>query len=381
MKVPKKITPRKPVKLIFAGGFLGSGKTTALAVLAKRLIERGLRVGFITNDQTDNLVDTAIVREMLSQLGVPVEEVVKGCFCCKFDELIEGVEKVLAHDPDVIMGEPVGSCTDFVAAVANPIKIHYKDAFRFAPFSIMADPERVKELLLREKETLFPEEVAYLFRKQLEEADVIVLNKVDLLAESEANRLKEAVQQGFPDTQVMAISAKEGHGVDPWLDLLLSGRPAANAVLREIDYDRYATAEGVLGWLNAAVKLSARRSFEPGLFLHRLAEGMKEEFKKRDAEIGHLKFVLTSSGKALWANVTNLAAGASLGGGPLQEASGGTLIVNARVRIAPEELERIVRRRLESAAGDNELRFEVLNLQCFSPAYPQPPHVIRQDVA
>jgi Ni2+-binding GTPase involved in maturation of urease and hydrogenase len=74
----RKLTVEKPVKLIFAGGFLGSGKTTALAALAKRLIERGKRVGFITNDQSENLVDTIIVRQMLTDLGVPVEEVVKG---------------------------------------------------------------------------------------------------------------------------------------------------------------------------------------------------------------------------------------------------------------------------------------------------------------
>jgi len=108
---------------------------------------------------------------------------------------------------------------------------------------------------------------------------------------------------------------------------------------------------------------------------------MKEEFKKRDAEIGHLKFVLTSSGKALWANVTQLAAEPHWGGEPLAQAAGGTLIVNARVSIAPEELERIVRNRLEVTAGESGLHAEVLNLQCFSPAYPQPPYVIRQDVA
>ena len=73
MGVPKKITTRKPVKLLFVGGFLGSGKTTGLADLAKRLLRRGMRVGIITNDQTENLVDTVIVREMLSELGVPVE--------------------------------------------------------------------------------------------------------------------------------------------------------------------------------------------------------------------------------------------------------------------------------------------------------------------
>jgi len=81
MSSKKTLSVEKPVKLIFAGGFLGSGKTTALASLAKRLIQRDLRVGFITNDQSENLVDTVIVRQMLTELGVPVEEVVNGCFC------------------------------------------------------------------------------------------------------------------------------------------------------------------------------------------------------------------------------------------------------------------------------------------------------------
>ena len=76
MSTPRKLTVKKPVKLIFCGGFLGSGKTTALAALAKRLIQRGMRVGFITNDQSENLVDTIIVRQMLTDLGVPVEQLV-----------------------------------------------------------------------------------------------------------------------------------------------------------------------------------------------------------------------------------------------------------------------------------------------------------------
>lgn len=114
MGAPKRLDVKKPVKLIFAGGFLGSGKTTALGALAKRIISRDLRLGIITNDQSGNLADTLIVRQMLEELNVPVEEVVKGCFCCKFDELVDQMEKILTHDPDILMGEPVGSCTDFV---------------------------------------------------------------------------------------------------------------------------------------------------------------------------------------------------------------------------------------------------------------------------
>jgi G3E family GTPase len=380
MGVPKKLKVEKPVKLIFVGGFLGSGKTTALAALAKRLIQQGMRVGIITNDQTKNLVDTIIVKEMLSGLGVPVEEVAEGCFCCKFDELINQVEKILAHNPNILMGEPVGSCTDFVAAVANPIKIHYKDAFRFAPFSIMVDPERVRELLMGEIKSPFPEEVSYLFGKQLEEADIIVLNKIDLLSEQETGRLLSNLADKFPAKRVLSISAKSGDGVDRWLEDLLSGRPGANTVLGQIDYDRYATAEAVLGWLNAAFKMAALEPFDANEFAHILAVRLREAFKRMDGEIGHLKFVITSAGKTTWANLTHLAAEPVISGGQLGKLSQGTLILNARVRLEPDQLETIVRNTLSRLFEEAGVEYEILDLQCFSPAYPQPPYLIRESV-
>ena len=380
MSNPRKLSVKKPVKLIFSGGFLGSGKTTALAALAKRLIERGMRVGFITNDQSENLVDTIIVRQMLTDLGVPVEEVVKGCFCCKFDELIEHVEKILAHDPDVLMGEPVGSCTDFVAAVANPIKIQYRDAFRFAPFSIMVDPDRVRSLILNETRTDFPEDVAYLFGKQMEEADTIVLNKVDLITEKESKRLLAAIGDRYPGKKLMAVSATQGTGMDEWLDDLISGRPGANTVLSQIDYDRYANAEAVLGWLNAAVKLQADQPFDPGRLMASLATRLRERFKAQKGEIGHLKFVFTSAGKSMWANLTHLASDPVVGGEKLDQLSRGTLIVNARVRLEPEDLEIIVRDSLNKVSNEMAVQSEVEDLQCFSPAYPEPAHVIREPV-
>ena len=380
MSIPRKLSVKKPVKLIFSGGFLGSGKTTALAELAKRLIQRGMRVGFITNDQSENLVDTIIVRQMLTDLGVPVEEVVKGCFCCKFDELIEHVEKILVHIPDVLMGEPVGSCTDFVAAVANPIKIQYRDAFRFAPFSIMVDPERVRSLMLNETQTDFPEDVAYLFGKQMEEADTIVLNKVDLLTGKESNRLLTAIGDRYPGKKLMAVSATEGTGMAEWLEDLISGRPGANTVLSQIDYDRYATAEAVLGWLNAAVKLQASQPFDPARFMTSLATGLRDKFQAAKGEIGHLKFVFTSAGKSMWANLTHMGAEPAIGGEKLDLLLRGMLIINARVRLEPEDLETIVRESLDKVSRKMAINSGIDDLQCFSPAYPEPAHVIREPV-
>jgi G3E family GTPase len=380
MEKSRNIKVDNPVKLIFVGGFLGSGKTTALAGIAKKLLNLGKRVGIVTNDQSDNLADTVIVREMLSELGVPIEEVVAGCFCCKFEELIDNIEKILVHKPDILLGEPVGSCTDFVAAVANPIKIHYHEAFRFAPFSTMVDPDRVRELLLAETRSNFPEEVAYLFGKQLEEADILLLNKIDLLEDAEVERLVSTLSEKYPEKDILTISAREGVGVDNWLDILLSGRPGANTVLRQIDYDRYARAEAVLGWLNAAIKISSDQLFAADKFVSDLFIELRESFKQEKGEIGHLKSVFTSGGKSLWVNLTNLSSDPMISGESLATLSKGSLILNARVQLDPDILEKIVRDVLTTVAERFGVKTEIDDLQCFSPAYPNPPHMVRETV-
>jgi len=115
---PKPLATAKPVRLIFVGGFLGAGKTTAMGALARRLLQDGLNVGLVTNDHAEEMVDAALVR----QFGMPVAEVSGGCFGCEFNDLLDATERVLMQEPDVLIAEPVASCADAVAAVINPLK-------------------------------------------------------------------------------------------------------------------------------------------------------------------------------------------------------------------------------------------------------------------
>jgi G3E family GTPase len=131
-------------RYIMIGGFLGAGKTTAVAKLAKHLSAQGLRVGLITNDQGSQLVDTA----MLAAHGFPVEEISGGCFCCRFNSLVDAAKKLSAETrPDIFIAEPVGSCTDLVATVSYPLRRIYSDAFTIAPLSVLVDPIRAMRVL------------------------------------------------------------------------------------------------------------------------------------------------------------------------------------------------------------------------------------------
>ncbi len=50
------------VRFLMIGGFLGAGKTTAIARLARHYTDQGLNVGLVTNDQANDLVDTESLR-------------------------------------------------------------------------------------------------------------------------------------------------------------------------------------------------------------------------------------------------------------------------------------------------------------------------------
>src|SRR6185503_10765707 len=111
---PKSKIQNHQNRYVMVGGFLGSGKTTALSQLAKHLTALKQRVGLITNDQGTGLVDTAL----LTSRGFAVEEIPGGCFCCRFNSLVEAAARLTSRSrPDVFLAEPVGSCTDLVATV------------------------------------------------------------------------------------------------------------------------------------------------------------------------------------------------------------------------------------------------------------------------
>src|SRR5258706_13511816 len=154
-------------RYIMIGGFLGAGKTTAVARLAQRLTGQGVRVGLITNDQGSNLVDTTMLRSR----GFATEEIPGGCFCCRFNSLVDAANKLSAATrPDVFIAEPVGSCTDLVATVTYPLRRMYGDHFAIAPLSVLVDPIRAQRIFGLTEGGKFSGKVLYIYRKQLEEA-------------------------------------------------------------------------------------------------------------------------------------------------------------------------------------------------------------------
>ena len=172
-------------KLIFAGGFLGAGKTTLIWDVAQRLMAQGLRVGLITNDQAPELVDSRI----LQQANLKVAEVAGSCFCCNFNGLIDAINSLRTDIlADVILAEPVGSCADLTATIVRPLKKYHNTEVLLSPLTVLSDPYRLKSILYGGDGGLH-EDAAYIYRKQLEESEVILITKTDLLSAEESEKL------------------------------------------------------------------------------------------------------------------------------------------------------------------------------------------------
>jgi G3E family GTPase len=180
--------------VILLGGFLGAGKTTLIASLVRHFGQAGQKVGVVTNDQADNLVDTGLLKTQSSS----VREVAGACFCCSFTSFASQL-KDLRHelDADFIIGEPVGSCTDLSGTVVQPLRKLYKQEFHILPYSVLVDPQRWCESRLPRAEQKFPDSVLYIYRLQIEEADAILLSKVDLLSEQELQELKAQLEKHY----------------------------------------------------------------------------------------------------------------------------------------------------------------------------------------
>lgn len=359
-------------RYIMIGGFLGAGKTTAIAAFAQRLTRQGLRVGLITNDQGTELVDTAMLRAK----GFATEEIPGGCFCCRFNSLVDAAGKLTqVTRPDVFIAEPVGSCTDLVATVTYPLRRIYGDQFTIAPLSVLVDPIRAECILGLADGKRFSEKVLYIYRKQLEEADVIVISKSDLVDPGRVTELRAALATKNPRAEIRAVSVREGRGTDDWFDHILASEQSSHATI-EVDYELYAEGEALLGWLNATVQLADANGFASDAVLKAIAGDVQSRLGT--AEIAHLKMTFSPDGGLGDIAVINLVRNdyvPELSVTLEEPITSGQLIVNLRAEAPPDILRDAVRGAV-AQLGEQfpSLRAELEHLEFFRPGKPQPTH-------
>lgn len=359
------------VRFVMVGGFLGAGKTTTIARLARQYRSQGKRIGVVTNDQAHDLVDTKTLRAQ----GLAVEEVPGACFCCRFDDLVGRVGSLQSSErPDVILAEPVGSCTDLVATVIQPLKDLYGGRFEVAPYAVLFKPSHGIRILKNQVAGGFSPKAAYIFKKQLEESDAIVINRIDELDPPRVEELSKLVTEQFPGTPVVRISATTGAGFDAFTQLLEQQGAFGRKIL-DIDYDTYAEGEAELGWLNATARLTSDEPFDLDALLTSILGELATVCRTLGGEVAHLKLIGMDDASAF--AVGNLVSSDTAP--KLSLPSGlkprdAELIVNARVAIDPAVLEAEVKRVVAVQCVKAGVVAEFRTSQSLRPGRPVPTH-------
>jgi Ni2+-binding GTPase involved in maturation of urease and hydrogenase len=366
-------SPSQRRHLIPIGGFLGAGKTTAIRALANHLNDQGLRVGIITNDQGTDLADTRLLRAC----GFTAEEIPGGCLCCRFEDLV-GATRRLSLETDVFIAEAVGSCTDLRATVVAPMRRLEGDRLTVGPLSVVIDPLRAYAELGVDDAPRFSPEVGYIYDRQLEEADLLVINKCDLLDAVAVSRLREVLASRYPRAEILTVSARDDEGLAAWFARLLHESPVRGLSM-DVDYDVYGAGEARLGWLDAEVSVTATPPQDADLLLSAMASALRSGLIDAKAEVAHAKMTLESTvASSLGVGAISLVRGSALPditlafAGPIGD---GRLTINVRAESAPETLERILAQALErTTAAMHGLELTLGRCDAFVPGRPAPTH-------
>ena len=198
-----------------------------------------------------------------------------------------------------------------------------------------------------------------------------MITKADSVLADVLAQLKADTAQAFPKSQVMTVSAVTGQGIDEWLGEVTSRTDAGKRLL-DIDYDRYAHGEAVLGWLNGTVMLHAPQPADWDHLLQTLICDLKDTFEREALAVGHVKIIAESGKDYAVANITGAERTLTIRSGA-GECTDVRLIINARGECSPEHLDQLVRDALVRTI-DGRYTDEVIAWRYLQPGRPNPTH-------
>jgi cobalamin biosynthesis protein CobW len=184
------------IPALVVSGFLGSGKTSLVAHLLEHAQQLGLRIAIVSNE----LGELGVDRSLLGAGGEAFVEIEGGCVCCELsDDLIETLEALHEQvQPDRIVIETSG--------VALPFDTQLN--FWREPVSAWIGDD-MAIVVVNAEQLLEGRDLEGTFQDQVSSADLLVLNKIDLVPEADLGRIEARLREIEPEAPIVrAIRGK-----------------------------------------------------------------------------------------------------------------------------------------------------------------------------
>lgn len=272
-------------KFAVFSGFLGSGKTTTMTALTKYYTAHCGKAAMISNDLGKGVTLADHRLALLS--GATASEITGECICYCHDVLTERLNAYYDDGCELVVSDIPGFGVGALEHVYHGLSSEYAGQYELAPFTVLVEPRTVE--LLRGGQG---GDLAYILRTQLIEADLIVLNKCDLLRPAEIENAKGWLASQYPHSEVLAISAATGEGLDALSLALRQG--AASMRHPDIGYGgaEFQNAMGRISeyYLQYRAQVCCN-DFDGTEYLADIARAVQSELRSGDFDVPHLKLL------------------------------------------------------------------------------------------
>ncbi len=361
------------VDYMIVSGFLGAGKTTTMIALA-RCINARLRAqgreghsAIIANDLgAKNLVDADYTRTA----DVAINEITGDCICYVTEDLVTQIDRLAKDGANIVISDIPGAGVGALDHVYLTLKEDYPGRFELLPLTCLVDPMRLRMMLPGDarQDINLPEEIRFLLNAQLLEADLIVLNKCDLIDEDEREADLEFIRKAYPDTPVMAISARTGEGIEELVDYLLTHK--ANALPRDLglDSEEFDAAEAQMCWYNRRFFAKERngKNIDFNAVVEDFMEAIRNGLIEAKRNVPHLKLFAAGEGADfVKCSIVGVDYDLEFERKLEQEYTAIAIIVNARATCESETFGEIVEDAMDEIKAAYNLKCNVIFTECF----------------
>lgn len=324
------------MKIHLVGGFSRSGKTTAIKNACKILSDRNISTSIIKDDTVDYVIDTRPAQKF----GVPFAKVTGGCFCCNYNQLDVQIDLLKKEsNPETIFAEYSGTCTNLIASLLKPLQDYKRADIEVANFSTFTDAQ----LLLKHLQgTALPISVEskYIWERHIQEAEILIVNKTDLLSTAELEALRTLVNESYASKQILFQNFLDKESINNWVETI-SKLPVHEGNNFDNEQDKYGAGETNLAWLDEEIELITSDNSAVDL-VYSLMNKLTGDILQKNLLIEHLQFFLSFNGKSLMLGHTSLLDEIAQSPKVFEKSNSVDLLVNARVYASPDELRRIL---------------------------------------